>query len=155
MHGRRIAVRHYGRAGSPLLRPSGSAARRRQIGLLWERFRELVDLELLFSAVARERHPGARSECRAVAALRAGGLRFITAFASLNHISSSSCMCFFCSFLCFIDARFFYGLCLIQIKIDWLIDSTKQLRTFVKRNSINSSEYGPLIAPPITGYRGI
>ena len=34
----------------------------------------------------------------------------------------SSCMCFFYSFLCFIDARFFYGLCLTQIKIDWLID---------------------------------
>ena len=42
--------------------PAG-APRRRQIGFLWERLSQLVDLGLLFSAVARERHPGARSQC--------------------------------------------------------------------------------------------
>jgi len=67
MHGRSIALRHYGRAGSPLLWPSELAysqvyARinpdcscpagttwRHQIGLLWERLSQLVDLGLLFS----------------------------------------------------------------------------------------------------------
>jgi len=76
MHGRPIALRHYGRAESPLLRPSelslqsgtstnpdcscpGGATWRRQIGLLWERLYQFVNLELLFSAASRERRTGA------------------------------------------------------------------------------------------------
>ena len=60
----------------------GGTVRRRQIGLLWEILSQLVDLGLLFSAVARKRLHGARTQCRAVPALRAGSLRFIRAFAS-------------------------------------------------------------------------
>ena len=40
-----------------------SAMWRGQIGFLWERLSQLVDLGLLFSAVARERRPGARTQC--------------------------------------------------------------------------------------------
>ena len=42
--------------------PAG-AARRHQIGLLWERLSQLVDLGLLFSAVACKWHPGTRTQC--------------------------------------------------------------------------------------------
>ena len=42
--------------------PAG-AMWRRQIGFLWERLSQLVDLGLLFSAVARGRHPGDRTQC--------------------------------------------------------------------------------------------
>jgi len=54
-------------------------ARSRHIGLLWERLSQLVDLGLLFYAVARERHRGVRTQCRRCLHLVWDGLRFITA----------------------------------------------------------------------------
>jgi len=80
MHGRRIALHHYGRTGSHLLRPSelslqsgickhkphttvvAQQALRGGVRLVFCE-RGYVDLGLLFSAVACERHPGARTQC--------------------------------------------------------------------------------------------
>ena len=85
MHGRCITLRHYGWAGSPLLRTcdhlnlaysQDSICKHKSRLQLpgrchveasdWSSVREAIpvsDLGLLFSAVVRERHPGARTQC--------------------------------------------------------------------------------------------
>jgi len=102
MHGRRIALHHYSPSGreapgwdqaefSQAQTPTVVVCRRRQIGLLWERASQLVDLGLLFSAVAHEWHPGA---CTSLSAGPSPLHHFTECILYLLHITY--CCIFFC-----------------------------------------------------------
>jgi len=62
---------------------SGSATWRHQIGLLWERLSQLVNLGLLFFCSSPQRHTG---PCTNLSTLVQDSNRFITAFASVLFI---------------------------------------------------------------------